>query len=130
MLAAPHAHLVADQAEEISFRWLLAVLGALPALSYLALLVFATAAFVSVGHWPAASYPDPKSFSSTMVALLWLAMAAAAGAAPVYFVIAALHAWHLRGALSRVDVGGMAVYVVGLALWLFGSRNLLLWFFA
>ena len=126
MLAShPFSH---TAGEETGFRWLLAILGTLPALSYFALLLFASAAFVSTGHWPAASYPDPKTFSAATVPLLWLVLAAAACATPVYFVMAIVQVCHLRSALSRIDVSGMAVYLIGLALWLFGSRNLLVWF--
>lgn len=126
MLLARHVH--HDEAEETGFKWLLAALGALPALSYVALLAFASAAFLSAGHWPAANYPDPKSISVAVVPLLWLAFAATACAVPIYAVVAVVHVWHARASLARVDVVGMALYVAGLALWLFGSRNLLLWF--
>lgn len=119
---------ISDELEETGFRWLLAALGALPALSYLALFILGCAALTSAGHWPAANYPDPKSISAAMVPLLWLAFAAAACAAPVYLVMAVLQAWHLRASLSRVDMAGMAIYATGLALWLLASRNLLLWF--
>ncbi|MDO8544892.1 MAG: hypothetical protein Q7S40_30980 [Opitutaceae bacterium] len=117
-----------DGAEEVGFRWLLAGLGALPLMSYLALLGFACAAFISCGRWPTMSYPDPKSLGISFIPAIWLMFAVAACGTPVYLVTVVLQLLHLRSSFSRVDAVGLAAYTAGLALWIFASKDLLTWF--